>query len=343
MSETFFKNIQLLKGIPVDEFMDVMGMFSASLGYDCTSCHSEELYKDRAAFAIATPLIQRARQMIVMMNTINRDVLRRAAAGDLFHLPPRQNQPAQHSEPRAAVRRADRRSRSPCADFRRRHDHGRPGVRQVPRRRSAGRSGWPASPAWSAKGTYEGFNTGGEKVPIEIFAGRRTNATQIVHMPDGVGVKTFDGPMGGLAEPEADAVDDADRRQPVGRPAGRDRGVSSGASEGLQQWRVSSAADRRSRGTACSRASNPGEAAGQPLFRRVGSAGRTGPLEQDAVGHVPTQIDYSDYRDVAGVKMAFKMIMSWTDGQNIFTFNDVRTNVPIDAARFARPAPFKRN
>jgi hypothetical protein len=53
--------------------MDVMGMFSSSLGFDCASCHSEELYTDRAAFAITTPLITRARQMIAMMNTLNRN------------------------------------------------------------------------------------------------------------------------------------------------------------------------------------------------------------------------------------------------------------------------------
>src|SRR5207248_1246002 len=72
MSETYFKNIQVLKGIPVDEFMDAMGMFSSSLGYDCVSCHDPKLYNDRAAFAITTPLITRARTMIVMMNTLNR-------------------------------------------------------------------------------------------------------------------------------------------------------------------------------------------------------------------------------------------------------------------------------
>src|SRR5690349_13784147 len=67
MSENYFKNVQVLKAIPVDEFMDTMGMFASSLGYDCASCHSSQLYNDRAAFAIATPQIQRARQMIVMM------------------------------------------------------------------------------------------------------------------------------------------------------------------------------------------------------------------------------------------------------------------------------------
>ena len=30
LAEEVFKNIQLLKGLPVDEFMDVMGFFSAS-------------------------------------------------------------------------------------------------------------------------------------------------------------------------------------------------------------------------------------------------------------------------------------------------------------------------
>ena len=59
-------------------------------------------------------------------------------------------------------------------------------------------------------------------------------------------------------------------------------------------------------------------------------------------GTVPTQVDYADYREVAGVKMPFRIVMTWTDGQNTFVLSDVRPNVAIDAARFARPAPFKR-
>ena len=60
------------------------------------------------------------------------------------------------------------------------------------------------------------------------------------------------------------------------------------------------------------------------------------------VGTVPTQIDYADYREVAGVKLPFRILMTWTDGQNTFTLKEVRTNVAIDAAKFSRPAPFKR-
>ena len=73
MSENVFKNIQVLKGIPADEFMDTMGMFASSLLFDCTGCHVQEILTNRDAFAVSTPRIQRARQMVVMVNTINRN------------------------------------------------------------------------------------------------------------------------------------------------------------------------------------------------------------------------------------------------------------------------------
>src|SRR5919197_2831058 len=71
MAETVFKNVQILKGIPVDEFIDTMGMFAAATAKDCTGCHSSEILDGRPeAFAIATPMIQKARAMIGMMNAI---------------------------------------------------------------------------------------------------------------------------------------------------------------------------------------------------------------------------------------------------------------------------------
>ena len=58
------------------------------------------------------------------------------------------------------------------------------------------------------------------------------------------------------------------------------------------------------------------------------------------VGTVPSQIDYSDYRDVAGVKMPFKTVITWTDGQNTITLSQVQPNAVIEAAKFATPKPF---
>jgi hypothetical protein len=38
MAEDVFKNIQVLRGVPVNQFMDTMGFFSAALGLNCTGC-----------------------------------------------------------------------------------------------------------------------------------------------------------------------------------------------------------------------------------------------------------------------------------------------------------------
>jgi hypothetical protein len=57
-----------------------------------------------------------------------------------------------------------------------------------------------------------------------------------------------------------------------------------------------------------------------------------------AVGLVPTQVDYSDYRALAGVMLPFKWTVTWVDGQSTTELSDVQPNVPIDAAQFAKPA-----
>src|SRR5262245_37655748 len=74
MAETFFKDIRVLKGIPVDEFIDTMGMFAAATAKDCTGCHSPQILDgNEAAFAIATPMINKARFMVAMVQAINRN------------------------------------------------------------------------------------------------------------------------------------------------------------------------------------------------------------------------------------------------------------------------------
>ena len=56
------------------------------------------------------------------------------------------------------------------------------------------------------------------------------------------------------------------------------------------------------------------------------------------VGTIPIQIDYSDYRDVAGVKMPYRWTITWTDGRSTYEVSDLQTNIAIDAARFGKPA-----
>src|SRR5687767_9458502 len=65
MAENVFRNIQVLKGIPVDDFMDTMGIMSAALGFDCSDCH-ENAGTDSVKWEADTPRKRTARRMTLM-------------------------------------------------------------------------------------------------------------------------------------------------------------------------------------------------------------------------------------------------------------------------------------
>jgi hypothetical protein len=340
MSDTYFKNVQVLKGIPVDEFMDVMGMFSASLGYDCVSCHSEQLYNDRAAFAITTPAIQRARQMFVMMNAINKQYFGGQPRMSCFTCHRGQNRPGnipslalQYGElledPNSITIFPDTRTtvEAQFAKF----------IQAV-----GGAQRLAALTSFVAKGTYEGFNTGGGPVPIEIYAAAPDKRTQVVHAPEGDSIKTFDGQRAWAAEPW--------RPSPLlplvgGNLAGAKLEAvvqfPGGIQKAFSQWRISSTEIDGKR-VQILQGANPNELPVNFYFDETGLLVRIVRWNSTISGVVPTQIDYSDYRDVAGVKLPFRILMTWTDGQNTFTLSEIQPNVTINAARFARPAPFAR-
>ena len=56
-----------------------------------------------------------------------------------------------------------------------------------------------------------------------------------------------------------------------------------------------------------------------------------------AVGRVPTQIDFADYRPVAGVMMPFKRTYGWVSGREEYTLTEIKPNVAVDDAKFAKP------
>src|SRR5262245_42116335 len=72
MAEEVFKNVQILKGIPVDQFMGTMGFFSASTGLNCTDCHVDESAADWARYADEKALKQMARKMMLTVDSIKK-------------------------------------------------------------------------------------------------------------------------------------------------------------------------------------------------------------------------------------------------------------------------------
>src|SRR5689334_2826453 len=70
LAEQVFKNVQVLRGMSVNEFMDTMGFLAASLDANCTTCHGEAAVQGSnwdGYAADVVPLKQTARRMIVMM------------------------------------------------------------------------------------------------------------------------------------------------------------------------------------------------------------------------------------------------------------------------------------
>jgi hypothetical protein len=340
MSESVFKNVQMLKGIPPDEFMDAMGMFAAALGYDCASCHAEGIHNSRDAFAESTPMIQRARGMIAMVNNINRMYFAGQPRVSCFtchhgnyrpeNIP---NLALQYSElvddPNSITLQPDRRASTDQIFARYMQALG-------------GADRLAALTSFSATGTYAGFNTGGAEVPVDVYAKAPDQRVQIVHAPDGDSVKTFDGRNAWAAE--------GWRPMPLMTFTGSNQAglrveaiaaFPGGIRNAFKQWQPGGAVID-DKPVQVLQGSNPGELPVNFYFDEAGLLVRLVRWNRTMVGSVPTQIDYSDYREVAGVKLPFHMVVTWTDGQNTIALREVRPNVAIEASRFARPAPFKR-
>jgi len=67
MVEDVFKNVLVMKGIPVTEFMDTMGFMAASLGLNCTGCHVPESLSDWSKFADDVPRKRTARPDLLVV------------------------------------------------------------------------------------------------------------------------------------------------------------------------------------------------------------------------------------------------------------------------------------
>jgi photosynthetic reaction center cytochrome c subunit len=58
---------------------------------------------------------------------------------------------------------------------------------------------------------------------------------------------------------------------------------------------------------------------------------------ETALGRMPTQIDYTDYRDANGVKIPYQWTLARPSGRFTIQISEVQTNVPVDDAKFAKP------
>jgi len=337
MAGEVFKNVMLLRGIPVDTFFEAMGMFANSMGNDCTFCHASEAVFDKAKFADSTPRIMKARQMIVMMNGINKQYFAGATRVTCFTCHGGSDRPRSESD--LALQYAE-----PVFD---------PNAREMPPdpRVSAnqvfdkyiqalgGADRLAKLTSYVAKGSYAGFDTSLEEIPVEIYAAAPNLMTMVTHLATGTNTKAYNGRNGWIAGPDtplplvtltAGNLDRARLEAIVAFPAA--------IRQAFSEWRVGVALIG-DQGLQVVQGLQGGQPAVNLYFDDSGLLMRMVTWTQTPVGFVPTQIDYADYRDVAGVKVPFRRTVSQTYMRMSIVLSEVQPNVAIDRSKFERPAP----
>jgi hypothetical protein len=341
MAEDVFKNIQVLKGIPVNQFMETMGFFSAALGYNCTNCHGTDVLGNWAKYADDTPEKRMARRMVQNVNTINKTLFggRQAVTCYTCHRgsPTPRIVPSlleQYSEPPPDdpddVEVSPRATATPSADD----------VLDRYIQVIGGAQKLAALTSWVGKGSYEGFDSYHGKVAVEVYAKATGQHSVIAHTQNGDSVTTYDGTNAWIMGPD----------KPVSVlqlvPGGDLDGVKldsvlafpGSLKQALTQWRTgfpTTSIDDHAVNVV--QAMIGGSRVKFFFDKQTGLLSRVVRYSKTIVGPVPVQIDYSDYREVAGVKMPFQWRLTWTDGQSMYTLNDVQPNLAIDAAKFAKP------
>lgn len=61
-------------------------------------------------------------------------------------------------------------------------------------------------------------------------------------------------------------------------------------------------------------------------------------VKHSALGRSPLQTDYEDYREVDGIKRSFVQRQARPDFVFVIKWDSIKHNVPVDEARFEKPA-----
>ena len=341
MAESAFKNVTVLKGITVSEFMATMGVFSASLGMNCTDCHVDESSGSWARYADDNALKRTTRRMMLMVNTINktnfggRQVVTCTTChrGDtrprvmpsldlLYSTPP-------PDEPGDPILQAP--GQPPADQILDKYLQAVGGLQQL-----------AALTSIVAQGNYLGFDDA-DRTAIEVFATAQGQRTTVVHTLSGDNTTVVTPTNAWVAAPAID------KPVPLFTLTGSDlEGMKLQAQvffparikQALTNWRVGYPATIDDRDVTIVQGTMPGGGTATFCFdAQTGLLARLVYWGDSPVGRVVQRVDYSDYRDVAGVKLPFKWTATWLDGRSRFELTDAQANLAIPATRFARPAP----
>jgi photosynthetic reaction center cytochrome c subunit len=335
-AEEQFKNIQTLKGIPADQLIPTMQFISASLGVECEFCHVQGAFEKDDKKPKQT-----ARKMIEMMFEINADNFDRnrevtcyschRGSIDPIGMPPvMTEEPKGMGEAKKAEENGEKKdakaSAEPAPDLLLdkyvQADGGAAALNKITSR--------------VMKGTID---FGGRSAPIEIYCKNPDKRISFAHMPDGDSVTAFNGNEGWLGM--------------AGRPlremhGGDLDGAAIDADLQLATHLKAMFSEMSTTGTEKIGEHETyvvtGQRTGKPPVQlyfdeQTGLLVRMVRFGETALGRLPTQIDYADYRDADGVKIAYRWTLARPGGRFTIQVSELQQNVPVDDAKFIKPAP----
>jgi hypothetical protein len=328
-AEEQFKNIQVLKGIPAEQLIPTMQFITASLGVQCDFCHVQGAFeKDDKKNK------QTARKMMDMMFAINKDHFEghRAVTCNSCHngaaMP--QAMPAvmteEPKEPMAAPKPpAANENLGPAAD-------------QLIDKYVQAAGGAVAIDKITSRVMKGTIDFGGKSLAIDIYSKEPDQRISFTHTPDGDSITAFNGHEGWLGSP--------------GRPPHEMHGseldaASMDADLHLATHLKPMFSALRVEGTESVDDHEAymviGQREGKPPIRlyfdeQSGLLVRLVRFGDTALGLLPTQIDYADYRDTNGVKIPYRWTLARPSGRFTIQVSDVKQNIPVDDRKFAKPA-----
>jgi len=327
-AEQVYKNITELKGTPADQLMPAMQLISVSLGVQCDTCHvagKPEADDKRAK--------KTAREMIAMTIALNKSAFRGQTTITCYSchrgserpvsIPPVQESDSAPKQESAAP--AGPRPTPPTADV-------------VIDKYIAALGGADAIKKVTSRVGSGSITTMGQESPVEVFTKAPNMRITVSHMGSAESYTAFDGKAGWMGN--------------AGRPA-RDMSAAESAASALDSEFY--LALRMKEIFQQLRAGRPDKIGETPVISLTGTRPGLPPVRfffdantgllvrmvryaDTPIGRMPTQIDYADYRDVGGAKAPFRWTLSRPNGRFTIQLKDVKANVPLDDAKFAKPA-----
>jgi hypothetical protein len=334
-AEEQFKNIQVLKGIPADQVFPSMQFITASLGVECDFCHVQNAFeKDDKKTK------QTARKMMEMMFAINKDNFEGHREVTCYSCHRGNANPVAIPEVMAEESGAGSAPHRPDAEAKAKEakENTGPTGEQLLEKYVQASGGAVAVEKVTSRVLKGTIDFGGKSLPIDIYSKDPEKRISFTHMPEGDSVTAFNGHEGWLGTPGRPPREmhgsDLD-----GAAIDADLHLPTHLKQMFTEMKVRSGVKIGDRDVYEIVGGREGKPPTELYFdAQTGLLLRLVRYGDTALGLLPTQIDYADYREVKGVKVPYRWTLARPSGRFTIQLSELQQNVPVDDAKFVKPA-----